>query len=98
MLNVAYGFTYRTVDINDVIFNFTGVVIGLLAFFLASRLAVVAFGTQRIECGPLARIHEVFLRRDGRTFEVRQLAVCQTASSGVSGSDPAGSTEIRMPS
>ena len=65
---------------------------------IESWLSVVAFGTQHIERGPLARIHEVFLRRDGRTFEGRQLAVCQTASSGVSGSDPAGSTEIRMPS
>jgi glycopeptide antibiotics resistance protein len=35
-LNLAYGFAFRVVDINDVILNFAGVVAGLLAFLLVS--------------------------------------------------------------
>jgi glycopeptide antibiotics resistance protein len=33
-LNLAYGFAFRVVDINDVILNFAGVVAGLFAFLL----------------------------------------------------------------
>jgi glycopeptide antibiotics resistance protein len=35
-LNLAYGFAFRVVDINDVILNFLGVVAGMLAFLLVS--------------------------------------------------------------
>jgi len=33
-LNLAYGFAFRVVDINDVILNFVGVAAGLLAFLV----------------------------------------------------------------
>jgi glycopeptide antibiotics resistance protein len=33
-LNLAYGFAFRRVDINDVILNFAGVAVGLLAFLV----------------------------------------------------------------
>jgi glycopeptide antibiotics resistance protein len=36
VLNLAYGFAFRVVDVNDVILNFLGVAAGLLAFLVVS--------------------------------------------------------------
>jgi hypothetical protein len=36
-MNIAHGFAYRVVDINDFMLNFLGVVLGLAAFRLVSR-------------------------------------------------------------
>lgn len=38
-MNIAHGFAYRVVDINDFMLNVLGVVLGLVAFRLVSALS-----------------------------------------------------------
>lgn len=42
LISVLLGFTYRTIDVNDVIFNFLGVVLGFIIFRLFSYVFLKA--------------------------------------------------------
>ena len=49
LMNLVYGFPYRSIDINDVICNTLGVLIGLGLFFVAGSLFAFAFRDSSID-------------------------------------------------
>lgn len=60
-ISLLLGFAYRTIDINDVIFNFLGVIIGFYLFKLFSAIYIIAVRKMKIELNDnfLKYIYEV---------------------------------------
>lgn len=55
MIGLINGFTFRIVDINDVIFNFIGSMIGYVIFVLFSKIFTTVVDKNKIQLNPLLK-------------------------------------------
>jgi len=68
LLSVSIRHVYRTIDINDIIFNFTGGIIGFLFYLIIARIYVFIcdyFNIQHNEFTYYIYIHSITKRKDG---------------------------------
>ncbi|TCS83094.1 VanZ family protein [Tepidibacillus fermentans] len=52
LISLLVGFLYRTIDINDIILNFLGVIIGYIIFKIFSQVFLFSVGKYKIKLSP----------------------------------------------
>ncbi|WP_042164646.1 VanZ family protein [Paenibacillus gorillae] len=55
LLSISMSYPYRVVDINDVIFNFTGTLIGYFVYRVFSRMYIASVNKLNVKIGPVGQ-------------------------------------------
>jgi glycopeptide antibiotics resistance protein len=71
IINIGYGYRVRTVDVNDVLLNFVGVVIGFALFYMLSGLYSKIVTPKTVMRGAWSHIHAVLTRQSSAAIPER---------------------------